>query len=122
MPATKEDFVAFNELNLVGGAGPTSSGYQDLRTSYGGVWQIRITNNVLNRQAKGVQVQVEIAPDQTAGNTYPFDCRFIAGQDISEVSKIAIRIPPEAKFTRLTVTHGNEDAKITAILTRLSQV
>lgn len=121
MPATKDNIVAFSAEPLAGGGGPTNSGFMDLRTSYGGVWQVTITNGP-NRLGKGVQVQAEIAPDQVAGNQFPFDCRQVAKQEANEVTKFAIRIPPEVQFTRLVVTHGDDAAEIDAVFTRLTQV
>ncbi len=122
MPATKENIAVFTAAALSGGGGPTDSAWQNLQTAYGGVWQITVTNNAVTKQAKGVQIQVQVAPDQVAGNDFNFDCRQIASQEISAVSKFVVRVPPECQFTRLHVTHGNEAATISAIFTRLTQV
>lgn len=121
MPATKDNIAIFTAKSLGGGGGPTESGFVDLRTAYGGVWQITVTNGVL-RLSKGVEVQAEISPDQVAGNEFPFDCRQIADQEANAVTKFAIRIPPEVRHTRIKVTHADVDATIDAIFTRLTQV
>ncbi len=122
MPAIKSNVNSFAAKALTGGGGPTSTARVDLRTAYGGIWQITITNNAANRLAKGVEVQAQVAPDQTAGTQIPFDCRRVAGQEKSEVTKFTIRIPPEPNFTLLEVKHGDEDATITATFTRIDQV
>jgi hypothetical protein len=122
MPAVKSDTTVFSARVLNGGAGSTvNSGFVDLRTRYGGVWQVKVTNGA-TRPSQGVTVQAEISPNQIAGNEFPFDCRHTAGQDANEVSKFTIRIPPEVKFTRLSVGEADEDTTIDAILTSLDQV
>jgi len=122
MPATKENTAVFTAQALAGGGGPTNSGFVNLRTAYGGEWHIKVTNGI-SRLAKGVQVQVEVAPDQVAGNESPFDCRQVAAQEANAVTRFpVVRVPPEANFTRIVVTHGDAAATIDAIFTRLSQV
>ena len=121
MPALKDNFLVQNAVTLTGGAGPTDSGFQDLRTAYGAIWYIEITNGA-NRQGKGVVVQAQVAPDKIAGRDFDFDCRNVADQAANAKSKFVVRIPPEVPFTRLTIEHGDEDATVTSRLTRLTQV
>lgn len=121
MAAVKDTTLVMNGQNLTGGGGDVFSGYQDLRTAYGAIWFIEVENDV-QKQEQGVVVQAQLAPDQVAGNDFDFDCRKVAVQAASTKSKFIIRIPPEAPFTRLKVTPGNEDATITARLTVLTQV
>lgn len=121
MPAEKTDFSLFAAQSLTGGAGPTTSGWVDLQTGYGGIWYISITNGI-SRQAKGVEVQVQIAKNQVAGNDYDWDCRKIAAQDASEESKFVVRVPLGAKFSRVVITHGDQDAVATVDFTRTTQV
>lgn len=122
MPAAKSDIVLFTAVLLDAGAGAIrDSGWVDLRTYYGGIFQVKITNGV-TRPSQGVVVQAQITPNQVAGNEFPFDCRQVAGQDANEVSKFTIRIPPEAKFARLRLVEADEDCTVDATFTRLDQV
>lgn len=121
MPAVKDNILVLDALALTGGAGPTFSGFQDLRVAYGGIWYIEVTNGI-QKQSNGVQVQAQVAPDQLAGNDFDFDCRQIAEQDANGLTKFVVRIPPEVPFTRLKITHGDQSATITARFTRLTQV
>lgn len=121
MPAIKDNLVQLTAKALAGGAGPTFSPLVDLRTAYGGVWQITVTNGP-NRLGKAVEVQVEIAFDTVAGNEFPFDCRQVAKQPANAKAKFAVRVPPEARRTRIAITHGDDAATIDAVFTRLTQV
>lgn len=121
MPAVKDPILVLSDVALVGGAGPTVSGFQDLRIAYGGIWFVEVTNGA-QKQGKGVQAQAQVAPDQQAGNDFDFDCRHIAAQEATVKSKFVIRIPPEVPFTKLTIAHGDEDATVTARFVRLTQV
>lgn len=122
MPAVKSDTNVFSATLLNSGAGAVkTSGYVDLRTKYGGVWMVKITNGA-TRPSQGVVVQAEISPDQVAGNEFPFDCRHVAGQDANEISKFSIRIPPEVKFTRLFLLEADENTTVDATFTSLDQV
>lgn len=113
MPATKTPFTIFSAQSLTGGGGPTQSSWVDLREAYGAIWYVTITNGI-NRLSQGVEVQAEIAKNQTAGNEHPWDCRKIGKQEKDAVTKFVIRIPPEADFSRLDVQHGDADATIDA--------
>lgn len=121
MPAVKDNILVMNATALTGGGGDVFSGYQNLQTAYGAIWYVEVTNGI-QAQGKGVVVQAQVAPDQVAGNDFDFDCRHIAKQDASGVDKFVIRIPPEVPFTRLKVTPGDQNATVTARLTRLTQV
>lgn len=122
MAAVKSDTTTFAARLLNGGAGSTvNSAWVNLSTRYGGIWQVKITNGS-TRPSQGVTVQAEISPNQVAGNEFPFDCRHTAGQDADEVTKFTIRIPPEVKFSRLSVGEADEDATIDAVFTSLDQV
>jgi hypothetical protein len=121
MPAVKDKIALMSAVALPGGGGPTSSGSVDLRTAYGAIFYVTVTNGV-NRLGQGVVVQLEVAPDQIAGNEIPFDCRHVAGQQANEVSKFAIRVPPEVQFARATVAHGDDAATIDVAVDRLTQV
>lgn len=121
MPAVKDKIALLSSVALAGGGGPTASGYVDLRTSYGAIFYVTVTNGT-NRLGQGVSVQAEVAPDQVAGNEAPFDCRHVAGQQANEVSKFTIRIPPESQFARLVVNHGDDSATIDVNVDRLTQV
>lgn len=122
MPAVKSDTVVWNAKDLNAGVDVvTTSAYVDLRTRYGGIWMVKVTNGA-TRPSQGVVVQAEISPNQVAGNEFPFSCRFVAGQDANEVSKVPIRIPPEVKFTRLSVIEADEDTVIDATFESLDQV
>ena len=126
MPATKTNVAIFDGTQNFQGTdasgGPiTKSGVVDLRTRYGGIWQIIVTNGA-NRQSKGVEIQAEVGPDQVDANFVPFDCRRVAIQDANGKTPFAIRIPHEPQFSRIVVKHGNEDATIVANFTRVDQV
>jgi hypothetical protein len=122
MPAVKTDVTVFAAKLLNAGVGTqTPSGWVDIRTQYGGIFQVTVTNGG-TKLDKAVQVQAEISPNQQAGNEFPFDCRHVAQQDPNDVTKFTIRIPPEVKFARLMVTEGDQNATIDAIFTRLDQV
>ena len=126
MPAVKTPVTIFDGVsNFQGtgsGGGPvTKSGVVDLRTRYGGIWTIFVTNGGA-KQNKGVEVQCEVGPDQVDANFVPFDCRRIAIQDANGKTPFAIRVPAEPAFSRIVVSHGNEDATVSAIFTRLDQV
>lgn len=121
MPAVKDKIALMSATAILGGAGPTNSGYVDLRTAYGAIFYVTITNGV-QRLSRGVSVQAEVSPDQQVGNEVPFDCRHVAGQQANEISKFSIRVPPEVQFARLNITHGDDDATIDVNVDRLTQV
>ena len=121
MPSVKENVNIFSAQALASGGGPTTSGFVDLRDDYGGIWHVTVTM-LAQKASKGVQVQAEVAPTQTAGDETPFDCRHIANELAAAVTKFTIRIPPEAQFTRLVVQHTDENAQVDAIFARLAQV
>lgn len=121
MPSTKNTLTLFAAQALSGGGGPTFSGFLDLRDSYGGIYYITVTNGGI-RQSTPVIVEAEIAPNQTAGEEAPFDCRKVATQAANGVSKFAIRIPPEPQFSRLKVSHGDQSATIDVKFDELTQV
>lgn len=122
MPATKDDITLFTAKSILGGAGPTFSGFVDLRASYGGIFQGSVKNGS-NRQGQGVVVQAEVGPTQDAAKMVLFDCRKVIPQDANEETPFTIRIPVEPKFCRLKVTHGDEDATVESLIfTRLTQV
>ncbi len=122
MPAVKSDTVVWAAKALNSGVGAvTNTAWVDLRTRYGGIFMVKVTNGAA-RPTQGVVVQAEVSPNQVAGNEFPFDCRQVAGQDADEVTRFTIRIPPEVKFARLSAIEADEDTVIDATLTSLDQV
>ena len=122
MPATKSDTTVLSAVTLNAGIDAVrDSPFVDLTLKYGGVWLVKITNGA-TRLVQGVVVQAFIAANKLAGNDFPFDCRHVAGQEANEVSKFAIRIPPEVKFTKIQLIESDEDAEVTATFTSLDQV
>jgi hypothetical protein len=120
MPATKEVISIASAVALTGGGGPTFTGYARMDTHYGGIWLVTITNSN-NRFSKGVQVQAEIS-DQQSVDAWEFDERKVGKDRALDVTRVAIRIPAEVNFSRLKVTHGDQDSVLDAKFLRLSQV
>ena len=120
MPATKEIISVASAVALAGDDGQTVSGYADLRTAYGGIWLVTLTNSS-NKLSKGVQVQAQIS-DQQSVDAWNFDCRHIGKDRADDVTRIAIRIPAEVNFSRLVVDHSDQIVTLDAKLIRLTQV
>ena len=120
MPTVKEPITIETAKAIAAGGGPTFTAYAPNTVGYGGIWLVTITNSN-NKFSKGVQVQAQIALNQTA-DAWDFDCRHVASDRKLVKSRFAIRIPAEINYTRLKITHGDEAATLDAVFLRLSQV
>lgn len=120
MPASKEVISVASGVTLSGGGGPTKTGYADLRTAYGAIWLVTLTNSS-NKLSKGAQVQAQVS-DQQSTDAWDFDCRHVGKDEADAVTRIAIRIPAEVNFSRLDVQHADFDVTLDAKLIRFSQV
>jgi len=122
MPTTKSNFVLVSAANLNGGAGAvTFSPWLDMRDEYGAILYAKITNPA-SAASQGVIVELEISPDQVAGNIFPFGCREVAAKEASAVSLFPFRVPLEVRNARLKFTHTDQVSVADVQATRVDQV
>jgi len=126
MPTTKSLITILDTIGtaspLTGGAGPTTTGFAEIPTQYGGAFYITVTNHASLRSAMPLIIQAQIAGAKTVADSVPFDCRKVAKQEIAAVSKFVIRIPTEVPYANLVITHADVDVNVVAKFGRLDSV
>jgi hypothetical protein len=107
---------------LSGGAGPTTTGFAEIPTQYGGIFYVTVTNHASLRSKLPLVVQAQVAGAKTVADSVPFDCRHVAKQEAGAVTKFAIRIPTEVPYANLEITHSDVAVDVVAKFGRLDSV
>jgi len=118
MPSTKDHAEVSAGVTLTAGAGDTTIASQDNTTSYGGAWQLRLTNGATGPTVPA-QIQIQVSPDDT--EWFDLGGPLVAGTANDGVYEWTVVIDHAFQYTRgLAGSNTGQDVTLQADYSKMT--